>query len=72
VCLKALVTFRKVNESNVQTFLMFIKRLVGDLASLSISEQSGYIGVEDNWAWEDEAIDFVAELRREAGKQVVF
>jgi hypothetical protein len=51
---------------------MFIKRLVGDLASLSISEQSGYIGVEDNWAWEDEAIDFVAELRREAGKQVVF
>jgi hypothetical protein len=69
---KDLATDRRGNESHVQTFLMFKKWQKSEFAVLGILEKCEDGGFDDSWAWEDEAIDFVAELGREAGKKVVF
>ena len=51
---------------------MFKKWQKSEFTALGILEKRGDRGFDDGWAWEDEAIDFVAELGREAGKEVVF
>ena len=55
-----------------KTFLMRTKWLMGEFAALRISKKYGDMRCEDSFVWEDEAIDFVAEFGREAGKEVVF
>jgi hypothetical protein len=59
------------NESHVQTFFMFKKWQKSTFAALGFHEKREDAGFDDSWAWKDETIDFVAELGRETGKEVV-
>jgi hypothetical protein len=61
-----------VDKSHIQTFFMFKKWQKSKFAALGIFEKRSDRGIDGGWAWEDEAIDFIAELGREAGKEVVF
>jgi hypothetical protein len=47
---------------------MFKKWQKSEFAALGILEKHGDGGFDDSRAWEDEAINFVPELGREAGK----
>jgi hypothetical protein len=51
---------------------MSTKRPMGDFAALGVSEKLGDMRLEESYAWEDKAIDFVTEFGREAGKEVIF